>query len=145
MINLNKTRDKLTLKGDKMENIREKRESERYSISEYLKEKYNNIYIEIIIEDAIRANVIDMNMNGVGFEIDSLDKPEMEKIEEKDSFFIKLYIGDEVLFVEVKKMWSAFLGKEQEMVLKGGLMFSVMSPKDRLNLFKFLEGTRKRM
>ena len=122
----------------------ENRQAARYSISDYLKKKYKDIYIEIIKDGTIRADVIDINLNGVGFEIEHIESSHFTKLEESDDFFIKIYAAGEVLFAEVRKMWSALLG-EEERIFKGGFMFSVISPKDRLCLSKFLLKIRDRV
>ncbi len=123
-----------------MKNTNDKRNENRYSISEYLKEEYENVFIEIKFDKPIKAYVTDISMNGIGYEIKSLNFEDQKKLHDTDDFFVNINLIENKLLVEVKKAWSALTGN----VYRGGLLFSVISPEDRLVLLKFLENIRIR-
>lgn len=126
-----------------MDNVEESRRDRRYSIADYLEKEFHNVYIEIMMDKPIKASVSDISMNGLGFEISSPDKDDQEKIDEASKFHIKVYLGREAILIEGKKTWGALIESSGSSLYKGGFMFSMVSPEDRLHLLKFLDHVKK--
>lgn len=123
---------------------KEKRKSKRYEISEYIKDNYfQEVSVEINTDVLFKPEIIDISMNGLGFAIkecdDSVNLDEFDKL---NNFFINIYFFDKVILSEVKKIWSIIIEEEGNRVLKGGLVFSVMSPEDRLHLAEYFNNIR---
>lgn len=123
---------------------KEKRKSKRYEISEYIKDNYfQEVSVEINTDVLFKPEIIDISMNGLGFAIkeydDSVNLDEFDKL---SNFFINIYFFDKVILSEVKKIWSIIIEEEGNRVLKGGLVFSVMSPEDRLHLAEYFNNIR---
>lgn len=125
-------------------NNKEKRKSKRYEISEYIKDNYfQEVRVEINTDVLFKPEIIDISMNGLGFAIkkydDSINLDEFDKL---SNFFINIYFFDKVILTEVKKIWSIIIEEAGNRVLKGGLVFSVMSPEDRLHLAEYFNNIR---
>ena len=123
---------------------KEKRKSKRYEISEYIKDNYfQDVRVEINTNMLFKPEIIDISMNGLGFAIkkydDSVNLDEFDKL---SNFFINIYFFNKVILSEVKKIWSIIIEEEGNKVLKGGLIFSVMSPEDRLHLAEYFNNIR---
>ena len=123
---------------------KEKRKSKRYEISEYIKDNYfQDVRVEINTNMLFKPEIIDISMNGLGFAIkkydDSVNFDEFDKL---STFFINIYFFNKVILSEVKKIWSIIIEEEGNKVLKGGLIFSVMSPEDRLHLAEYFNNIR---
>jgi len=123
---------------------KEKRKSKRYEISEYIKDNYfQDVRVEINTNMLFKPEIIDISMNGLGFAIkkydDSVNLDEFDKL---STFFINIYFFNKVILSEVKKIWSIIIEEEGNKVLKGGLIFSVMSPEDRLHLAEYFNNIR---
>ncbi len=125
-----------------MNDVDDRRKEKRYPLFEH-SIKLNNVFTEIILHKLIRTDIIDISMNGLCFEIKSPNPEEQRKIEEADSFFIKIHLIENVFLVKVKKTWCVFLDHMQETVYKGGLLFNVITPDDRLILENFLDNIEK--
>ena len=122
----------------------EGRKDRRYSISEYLEDEFRNVYIEIMAEPPVRAVITDISMNGLGFEIPEGETDAVKKIEVADKFFINIHLGGEVILIDTKKTWGSVVKGKDGTVYQGGVIFTMISPNDRLTLLKFLENVRKR-
>lgn len=127
-----------------MNNSEEIRQDKRYSISEYLKDELRNIYIEIMIDKPVRADITDISMNGLGFEIKKFNEDDRKQIEKTGNFFINIHVAGEKILIDSKKTWGAVVKVKEDNVYRGGLMYKMVSPGDRLILLKFLEKMRIR-
>jgi len=118
------------------------RTHERYLVSDYLKERKfkNRVCVELRLDrTAFRAEVRDMSVEGLGFELQNPPDEHSRAIAEANTFFAKIVLGDEEILVEVKKAWTASVKKEGGAVLKGGLSFAVISADDRVRLSRIIE------
>ncbi len=123
----------------------EKRKKTRYSIRDYVKKSHllDKIYLEIDIDHIIRAHIVDLSLNGVGFEIDNLDENHIEKFRKLNAMFVKIFFDSETIFVEVEKIWDIITEIDGGRMLKGGFQFSVVASEDRIKLSKLIEEIRK--
>ncbi|MBN2403497.1 MAG: PilZ domain-containing protein [Spirochaetes bacterium] len=125
-------------------NFNEKRKNKRYGISEYIKEDtYNDIGLEIKADKIYKSNIIDISINGLGYLIEvSGDSSDIDNIDKLDNFFISISLKKKVILTEVKKIWSIILEKPGKRVLAGGVIFSVISPEDRLAIANYINTIR---
>lgn len=121
----------------------EKRKDSRYSISEYLEDEFRNVNIEIMTDPPVRAFITNISMNGLGFEIPDGKADAGKKIEGDDKFYINIHIGGDIILVNTKKIWGAVVKVKKGTVYQGGVMFTMVSPNDRLILQRFLEHNKK--
>ncbi len=123
----------------------EKRKKTRYSIRDYVKKSHllDKIYLEIDIDHIVRAHIVDLSLNGVGFEIDNLDENHIEKFRKLNAMFVKIFFDSETIFVEVEKIWDIITEIDGGRMLKGGFQFSVVASEDRIKLSKLIEEIRK--
>jgi hypothetical protein len=122
----------------------EKRKKTRHSIRDFVKKSHllDKIYLEIDIEHVIRARIVDLSLNGVGFEIDNLEESQIEKFRKLSAMFVKIFFDSDSIFVEVEKIWDIITEVDGNMVLKGGFKFSVIASEDRIKLSKLIEEIR---
>jgi len=102
-------------------------------------------FIEIDLNRSIRATIIDLNISGLGFEVVEIDPKYIEVILNSDKLFIKIYLAESVLFVEVRKVWNAVIEDKGNKTLKGGMTISVISAEDKIKLSNFIEEFRNRV
>lgn len=123
----------------------EKRKKKRHSIRDFVKESrlLDRIYLEIDMKTVIRARVVDLSLNGIGFEIDIMEQMDKENFEKMSTMFIKLFFGSEVIFAEVEKIWDIITVVDEREVLRGGFQFSVIASEDRIKLSKLVEEIRE--
>lgn len=123
----------------------EKRKKKRHSIRDFIQESHllDKIYLEIDAKTVIRARVMDLSLNGIGFEIDTLEQVDKENIEKMSSVFVKLFFDSEVIFAEVEKIWDIITVVDDREVLRGGFQFSVIASEDRIKLSKLVEEIRE--
>jgi hypothetical protein len=122
----------------------EKRKNKRYEISEYIKEdSYKDIYLEIKTDEKFNPRVIDISINGLGFMLEENDNSvnfiEFEKLE---NYFVSINLINKTILVEVKKIWSVIIEKAEKRILTGGLVYSVISPEDRLTIAEYINTFR---
>lgn len=123
----------------------EKRKKKRHSIRDFIQESHllDKIYLEIDAKTVIRARVMDLSLNGIGFEIDALEQMDKENFEKMSSVFVKLFFDSEVIFAEVEKIWDIITVVDDREVLRGGFQFSVIASEDRIKLSKLVEEIRE--
>lgn len=123
----------------------EKRKKKRHSIRDFVKESrlLDRIYLEIDMKTVIRARVVDLSLNGIGFEIDIMEQMDKENFEKMSTMFIKLFFDSEVIFAEVEKIWDIITVVDEREVLRGGFQFSVIASEDRIKLSKLVEEIRE--
>jgi hypothetical protein len=123
----------------------EKRKKTRHSIRDFVKKSHllDKIYLEIDIEHLIRARIVDLSLNGVGFEIDNLEENQIEKFRKLNAMFVKIFFDSDAIFVEVEKIWDIITEMDGRTVLKGGFQFTVIASEDRIKLSKLIEEIRK--
>ncbi|MCU0822278.1 MAG: PilZ domain-containing protein [Spirochaetes bacterium] len=127
-----------------MSNPADGRKDRRFSISEFLEYEFKNVYIEIMLDEPVRASLTDISMNGLGFIITDNSNEAGSKIDKTEKLFINIHLGSDVILIDTKKTWGTLVKGKGGNVYQGGAMFTMISPKDRLTLFNFLEKTRKR-
>lgn len=120
----------------------ERRQVKRYPVAGRESE---DIYIELDIDGPVRAEVTNINMSGIGFEIESGDESLINEISGRAEFFVKLYLPGLIIFSEMKKVWNTIAQSNGSRLLKAGMAFSVLSPEDRLTLADFIDKFRKRI
>lgn len=123
-------------------NTNEKRKNIRYEISEYIKENFKDIYIEIKADNVYRAEVSDISMNGLGFFIEDNKDYNFDELNKMTNYFIKIIFSDKEILTEVTKAWGVIVSKGTKKVLQGGLIFSVISSEDRLYLADYINSLR---
>jgi hypothetical protein len=124
-------------------NTNEKRKSKRYEISEYIKEDfYNDIHLEINTNKKYNPRVIDISMNGLGYVIEENDSINLNEFDKLKNYFISINIVNKTILVEVKKIWSIIVKKAEKKILNGGLVFSVISPEDRITIAEYINTIR---
>jgi hypothetical protein len=123
----------------------EKRKKTRHTIRDFVKKSHllDKIYLEIDIEHLIRARIVDLSLNGVGFEIDNLEENQIEKFRKLNAMFVKIFFDSDAIFVEVEKIWDIITEMDGRTVLKGGFQFTVIASEDRIKLSKLIEEIRK--
>ncbi len=115
---------------------------ERYLVSDFLKERNfrNRMCVEIRLDQlSFKAQVKDVSVEGLGFELQSPQDEQVRGIAEARTFFAKLVAGDEEILVEARKAWSASVKKDGADVLKGGITFAVISADDKVKLSRIIE------
>ena len=127
-----------------MSNPAEVRKDRRYSISEYLEDEFRNVYVEIMANPPVRAVITDISMNGLGFVIPEDEKEGRKNVEQADKFFINIHLGGEIILLDTIKTWGSAVKVKEGTVYRGGVLFTMVSPNDRLTLHKFLENIRIR-
>jgi hypothetical protein len=116
------------------------RKGSRYEISEYINDNFcKDIHLEIKNDIAFNPVVIDISMYGIGFSIEE----NVDVFDSLTDFFININFCDRTVLAEVKKVWSVRTEESGRKLLKGGLVFSVLSPEDRLYLADYLNAMRK--
>jgi hypothetical protein len=125
-------------------NTIEKRNNKRYEISEYIKEhSFNDIYLEIKTDKKYNPRVIDISISGLGFSLEEKDNSaSFHEFEKLENYFISINLINKTILVEVKKIWSIIIEKAGKRILTGGLVFSVISPEDRLTIAKYINTIR---
>jgi hypothetical protein len=123
----------------------EKRKKKRHSVGDFVKESnlLDKIYLEIDMKFVIRARVLDLSLNGIGFEIDEMEQAEKENFEKMSTIFVKIFFDSEVIFAEVEKVWSIITVVDEREVLRGGFQFTVIASEDRIKLSKIIEEIRE--
>jgi hypothetical protein len=128
-----------------LNNTSDKRKNKRYDISEYVKEDYfDDIRLEIKTDNVFTPRLMDISINGLGLELEesdpSIDLNEFNRISD---YFINIHFVDKVILAEVKKIWSIIVEDTGKKILKGGFLFSVISPEDKLSLAEHINALRK--
>lgn len=126
-----------------MESPEQNRQDRRYSIGDYLQKEYHNLHVEVLLDPPIRAEVSDISMNGLGFEIPGVEADVQERLEGADKFHMKIHVAESTILIEAKKTWGAMLSGKDGNIFKGGVMFAMVSPEDRIVLLNFLDKIRK--
>jgi hypothetical protein len=107
---------------------------------------------EFLIEDVrfeidkiehIRGKAMDINLHGMGMIIEDITREKAGHIEGLSTFYMKIFLGNEVMMIGVKKMWHKLIVENGKHVYKGGVKFEIISSDDRLKLSRFLENIRR--
>ena len=124
-----------------------KRNEERYSVSEYVDDMVSKeeAFAEFIVDCNICVTLVDVSMSGFGYEIERIDNEQLAQLRDEEDFMAKIYLGEDVLLTRVKNTWIAVIDKENYNKLKGGVQFSVISSEDRVKLSKHIEKFRERL
>lgn len=121
-----------------------KRKDARYKISQFFDEsELHKFYMDITTSDlTIRATVADISINGAGFEIDS---PDFTRYDKSGSSWcsLKVVFPGGNFSAEAKKVWSIILETDGSDILKGGMMFTSVSPEDKTGLLSFISVIEK--
>lgn len=122
----------------------ENRQDTRYDASEYLKEIYYSNISAFIEADSgqIKANIVDISLNGIGFEILFENQAVIEFIFKTNNFFIKLQLASHTIICEITKKWQRIVSQKKIKAYKGGFTFSIISPDDRLKIADFVDKLR---
>jgi hypothetical protein len=124
-------------------NKNEKRKNIRYEISEYIKEEsFNDISLEINTDRIFIPRVTDISINGLGYALDEHDSINLDEFDKLENYFININLINKMILVEVKKIWSIIIQKRGKRILTGGVVFSVISPEDRLTIAKYINTIR---
>jgi hypothetical protein len=124
-------------------NKNEKRKNIRYEISEYIKEEsFNDISLEIKTDRIYIPRITDISINGLGYAFEENDSINLDDFDKLENYFISINFVNKVILVEVKKIWSVIIQKAGKKILTGGLVFSVISPEDRLTIAKYINTIR---
>jgi hypothetical protein len=124
-------------------NINDKRKSERYSISEYIKEdSYKDICLEIRADRIYKPVISDISINGLGYELIENDLIILEEVSNLENFYININFQNKSVLVEVKKIWNTIIKRAGKRTLTGGVFFSVISPGDRLAIAEYINYIR---
>ncbi len=124
--------------------LTEKRKNKRYGISEYIREdSYNDIYLEIKTDRIYNPKVIDISINGLGFELEGNGaNADFNELEKYKNYFISIKLLENTILVEVIKIWSVIIERNCKKILTGGFIFSVISPEDRLIIAEYINTIR---
>ncbi|MFH0974808.1 MAG: hypothetical protein V1874_03380 [Spirochaetota bacterium] len=123
---------------------KEKRKFKRFEISEYVKDdNFKDIEIEINSDRIYRLKVIDINVNGIGYSIEETEALSgIDEFAKMTNYYINIIFSDKSILAEGKKVWSSITGGAGRRTLKGGLVFSIISPEDRLYIAKYINSLR---
>ena len=100
------------------------------------------LYFVLQNNEAVKGRITDINLNGIGFEVNNLESEVLVEFKKSEGFFIKLYYGSEFLVAGVSPMWGNQETDENKKVYKGGFRIDVISPEEKLKLFDVIEKIR---
>jgi len=101
-----------------------------------------DVYINIDINGIVKGNVIDLSMNGIGFEFTSINMEQIEFIKNSDNIFLKLFIRELFILIGVKLVWSLLKNENGADTFNGGFTIHTISPDDNIRLSELIETMR---
>ena len=129
-----------------MNNQQESRRFERINFFSQKFDEFNiqDIYFIIESEEKSRGEIADLSPSGLGILMRGRDRDWYKQFDGCADFFIKLYIGSEVIIAGVKMIWNSATFERDEILFRAGLKFVNMSGEDRLTLSGIINKIRNK-
>ena len=124
-----------------------RRKIERYKLSDFINEKLSkdDIYVEFNLNEWIMGKIVDISMNGIGFEIDQLEYTKFRELINSNELYIKIHYSNEVILAGTKIAWKIVIKEKEKPIVKGGLFFTIMESESKLKLATLLESIRNKI
>lgn len=117
----------------------------RYSIDRFpVGGLEQNYAFEFDLEERIlKGSMTDISLRGMGGMLGSVTSDLCKKLEESNELFVKMQFGEDSILAGMKLMWLSKDSSDPEIV-RGGFLFSILAPEDRIRLHSIVGGIRNR-
>jgi hypothetical protein len=117
----------------------------RYRINEtFSGENHLNFYVDITSgKGQTRVQIADISSTGVGFEIELSEYLGMD-VQDNTEVQIKMFYPGGTISANAKVIWNFIIEADDLEIMKGGLMFTVLSPEQREKLSDLIDSFRKK-
>ncbi len=122
----------------------ELRKHERVPVSEKLFRRPDDERLFFEFDSgSIPARIVDINQDGIGFEVYSPHLLVIDDIARAGESFISLNLGETRIIAGITVAWHRQERGENGGVCRGGLRINMISPEDRLKLYERIESIRR--